>query len=143
MICSAHLCRPLRRPLRALLLLSALVMGVGGCPGEEQPTAKPSVGTDGRERWVVTLEGEAPDLTEFRSLTRDNPKAVAPYVDKMRQNLLAGRSELEGFLTSVDGRVVERWWMSNAITVEVPASAVASLKKQGGVKQVAPDLTLE
>lgn len=132
-----------RVPVPALLLVGALGLGAGACPGEEQPTAKPTAGADGKERWVVTLDGEAPDLSEYRALSRDNPKAVAPYVEKMRQNLMAGRTDLDTFLTSVDGRVVERWWMSNAVTVEVPASAVESLKKQPGVKQLAADQTLE
>ncbi len=129
--------------MRLVAVAGAIALAAVGCPSDDQPTVKPATGSDGRERWVVALEGEPPDLTEYRALSRDNPGAVAPYVDKMRQSLMAGRTELDTFLTSVDGQVVERWWMSNAVTVEVPASAVESLKKQAGVKQIAPDLTLE
>lgn len=131
------------RVAAAALLGGALAVGALGCPSNGDAGGKPTLGADGRERWVVTLEGEPPDLAEYRTLVRDNPKAADPYVAKMRDSLMSGRTELEGFLTSVDGRVVERWWMSNAITVEVPASAVESLKKQAGVKRLAPDLTLE
>lgn len=134
---------PLIRVAAAALLGCVLLAGMPGCPSDDDAGGKPTLGADGRERWVVTLEGEPPDLAEYRALVRDNPKAAAPYVAKMRDNLMSGRTELEGFLTSVDGRVVERWWMSNAITVEVPAGAVESLKKQAGVKRLAPDVTLE
>lgn len=135
--------RPVLRTSAIAVVAGALLMAALGCPSKGDARGKPTLGTDGKERWVVTLEGGPPDLAEYRALARDNPKAAAPYVDKMRDSLMSGRTELEGFLTSVDGRVVERWWMSNAITVEVPASAVESLKGQAGVKQIAPDLTLE
>ena len=134
---------PLLRTSTISLLAGALVVAALGCPAKDDTRGKPTHGTDGKERWVVTLEGEPPDLAEYRALLRDNPKAAEPYVAKMRDSLMSGRTEFEGFLTSVDGRVVERWWMSNAVTVEVPASAVETLKKQAGVKQLAPDVTLE
>jgi hypothetical protein len=116
----------------------------GGCPSHVDPGgAKATLGADGKERWVVTFEGEAPDPAEYRTLAKDNPKAADAYAAQMRDAVMKGRTEIESFLTSVDGRVVERWWMSNAITVELPAGAVESLRKQTGVKSVAPDQTLE
>lgn len=132
-----------RAALAAALLL-LLPLGLAACPGDDDNAGlKPTAGADGRERWVLTFEGEAPDPSEYRTLLRDNPKAVEPYVTQMRDQLMRGRTELDAFLGSVEGRVVERWWMSNAVTVEVPASAVESLKKQPGVKSVSPDPTLE
>lgn len=141
---------PPRRFLRFVFALQAATLAVGlsamvaGCPGDEDSGgAKPTAGADGKQRWVVTFEGEPPSPAEYRALLRDNPKAAEPYVAQMRDSLMRGRTEIEAFLSSVDGRVVERWWMSNAVTVEVPPSAVESLKKQPGVKSIAPDPTLE
>ncbi len=137
---------PARHTVAFPLLLAVSLPGLAaviGCPSSGDNAGKALAGADGKERWVVTLAGEPPDLAEYRALLHDNPNAVEPYVSKMRDGLMNGRTELEGFLSSVDGRVVERWWMSNAITVEVPPGAAESLKKQPGVKQVAPDLTLE
>lgn len=135
---------PHRLPL-LVVALGGLLLGAAlvGCPSNGAASGKATIGADGRERWVVSFAGEPPDLAEYRALARDNPKAVDPYVTQMRDSLMRGRTELEGFLSSVEGRVVERWWMSNAVTVEVPAGAVETLKTLPGVKQVAPDLTLE
>jgi hypothetical protein len=128
----------------AVAALALLALAAAGCPsnGDEQGP-KPTTGAEGRERWIVTFDGSAPDLGEYRALQRDNPKAVDAYVGQMRDGVMRGRAEMESFLGSVEGRVVERWWMTNAVTVEVPAGAVETLKKQPGVKSVAPDLTLE
>lgn len=134
------------RPRAALLVaaLHLLALDLAACPDDGEATGgKPTAGADGRERWVLSFEGEAPDLSEYRTLLQENPKAAGPYETQMRDQLMRGRTELDAFLGSVEGRVVERWWMSNAVTVEVPASAVESLKKQPGVKSVTPDPTLE
>ncbi len=133
------------RIARVASLAAALVaLSVAGCPGKDDAGGpKPTAGADGKERWVVTFDGEPPNQAEYRALLRDNPKAAEPYVAGMRDTLMRGRTELETFLSSVEGRVVERWWMSGSVTVEIPPSAVESLKKQPGVKSVTPDLTLE
>lgn len=144
MLIRSRCIRPTLAPTLLALLGAAWLLTLAACPdSDDTGGAKPAAGADGKERWVVTFEGELPDPAEYRALLRDNPKAAAAYVTQMRDSLMRGRTEIEGFLTSVDGRVVERWWMSNAVTVEIPASAVESLKKQQGVKAVSPDPTLE
>jgi hypothetical protein len=112
-----------------------------GCPGKDD--TKRVLGTDGRERWVVTFEGNEPDLAEYRALLKDKPDEAEAYAEKMRKKLETDHEDLAKVLESLNGRIVERWWMSQSVTVEIDATAAPSLEKVAGVKSLTPDVPLE
>lgn len=124
----------------ALCLLGGIV-GSAGCPDKEEP--KRVTGTEGRERWIVSFEGNEPDLAEYRALMKDKPDEAEAYAEKMRRKLDQDHEELTKSLESFNGTVVERWWMSNSVTVEIEAGKAPSLEKVPGVKSLAPDVPLE
>lgn len=121
-----------------LLLLAVAPLGCGGDKKDESRV----LGSEGRERWVVTFDGAAPDLAEYRKLLTDDPSAVPAYVVKMRDRQAQAHPELEQSVNALGGRVVDRWWMSNQVTVEIPATGVASIQTVPGVKEMTPDALL-
>lgn len=127
-------------------LVLVAVLGLGlfvGCPAKDPAATGPRVlGTDGRERYVVVFDATAPDLADYRALLKDKPDDAEAYAEKMRAKLHQDHADFEASLSTVNGRVVERWWMSNALTVEVEATGVPTLQKAPGVKSVTPDALL-
>jgi hypothetical protein len=131
--------------MRSVALACALCfLGIQatGCPSTKDDE-KRVVGTEGRERWIVTFEGSEPDVSEYRRLMNGKPDEARAYADKMRKKLDQDHRELMSILESLSGTVVERWWMSNAMTVEIDAAKAPSLARAGGVKSIAPDVLLE
>lgn len=127
----------------ALALVLAVAGAVlGGCSDNEAET-KRVLGTEGRERWVVTFEGPEPDLAEYRALMKENPVEAEAYAERMRKKLETDHEDLAKALESLNGRIVERWWMSQSVTVEIDASAAPSLEKVPSVKSLAPDVPLD
>jgi hypothetical protein len=98
-------------------------------------------GTAGRERFVVTLASGAPDLAEYHRLLKDDPAGVAAYVAQRRAAL--GSPELDAALVGVDGRIVERWWMSGQLTIEMKREGLATVRALTAVRAVTPDLPLQ
>lgn len=123
------------------LCLFGGTVGLAGCPDKED--SKRVTGSEGRERWIVSFEGNEPDLAEYRGLMKDKPDEADAYADRMRKRLDLDHEELHRTLESLNGKVVERWWMSNAMTVEIEAGKAPSLEKVSGVKSIAPDVPLE
>lgn len=120
-----------------------LLVGCSDDPLDGVGASPPILGTEGRIRYVVTLDKAAPDLAEYRALLKDNPGGVAGYVDKKRVEASAALADVEGAVGTVGGRVVERWWMSNQATIEIPATAVATVRAVPGVKSVEADKPLQ
>ena len=106
-------------------------------------TGKRMLGAEGKERWVVTFDATEPDLGEYRDLVAENPTEAEAYAAKMRAKLAHDRADFEAQVQALEGKVVERWWMSNALTVEVKPDSVPSLKGMPGVKSIVPDVPLE
>ncbi len=102
----------------------------------------PPLGAEGRVRYLVTLEKPPVDLAEYRKLLKDNPGGVAGYVEKQRADAAAALADVDSAVGTVGGRVVERWWMSRQATIEIPATAVATVRAVPGVKSVDPDRPL-
>ena len=130
----------MRSALLVLSLLPGILLPALGCGDKAEQ--KRVLGTEGRERWVVTFDGNAPDLAEYRKLLAEDPPAVPAYVGKMRERQAQAHPELDQNLTALGGRVVERWWMSNQVTVEIPSTGLASVQAVPGVKDVSPDVLL-
>ena len=118
---------------------------LAGCPDDGLDGLQPRAvaGSDGRMRYVVSFEKPGPDLQEYRDLARDNPGGVARYVDGKRAETATGQSGLDMALGAVGGKVVERWWMSNQATIEIPTTGVATVRAVPGVKSVDPDQPLQ
>jgi hypothetical protein len=119
-----------------------VVVGLAACSeGTSDADKAPVVaGTAGRQRFVVTLAGATPDLGEYRKLLKENPADVPAYVEGRRAALVL--PALDAALTGFNGRVVERWWMSGQLTVEIPPEGVASLRAVPGVSAIEPDAPL-
>lgn len=129
--------------LFSLCIVFVALGSLAGCSSETaQPVAKPVAGEGGRERWVVSFNGAAPDLTEYRTLASSDAAAAELLAEKLRKQLLVAHADFEASLQAVSGRIVETWWMANAVTVEVEGNAVPSLRGLPGVKDVAPDVAL-
>lgn len=129
-----------RRFLAAVgIMLSVVVVGCADDPLGDLK-APLVTGTAGRQRFVVTLAGAAPDLSEYRRLLKEDPARVGSYVDERRAALV--RPDVEAAIASVNGRVVERWWMSGQLTVELGAEGVARVRAVAGVTAVEPDMPL-
>ncbi|MDP2340378.1 MAG: hypothetical protein Q8O67_05430 [Deltaproteobacteria bacterium] len=126
-------------------VLSALGIALAGCPGDglDGVVAPGVAGSEGRVRYVVTFEKGGPDLAEYRTLARDNPGGVARYVDGKRAEAALAQADLDTALGVVGGKVVERWWMSNQATIEIPPTGVATVRAVAGVKSVDPDQPLQ
>ncbi len=116
---------------------------VGACADDPLGDLRAPVvaGSGGRQRFVVTLAGATPDLSEYRRLLKDSPGAVAGYVERKRAAL--ARPEVEAALAGVNARVVERWWMSGQLTIELPPEQVSAVRALPGVAAVAPDVPLQ
>jgi hypothetical protein len=123
-------------------LTATVAAAVVGCSGDDAGAEKRVMGTDGRERWVVKLDGTPPDLGPYRQLLQERPADAEGFAEKMRQKLAQDHADFESALSALNGRVVEHWWMSNAVTVEVEAGGVPSLQKAPGVVSVSPDVAL-
>jgi hypothetical protein len=129
--------------LRAFGLLLVVSVAALGCDDAADDGGKRVTGTEGRERWVVTFEGEASGLDAYRKLLVDEPARVAAFEAEQRKALTDKRQSFDSAVQAVGGRIVETWWMHNACTIEVPAGVIASVKVAPGVKDVKPDALLD
>ncbi len=130
---------------------TAAVFGVlfavlcGGCPDDGLAGLQRTgvMGSEGRARYVVSFEKAGPDLQEYRNLAHDNPGGLGGYIESKRRETANGQAGLDAALGAVGGRVVERWWMSNQATIELPPAGVASVRAVPGVTSVDPDQLLQ
>jgi hypothetical protein len=124
-------------------LICGLAFFAAGCPEDKPEGPKPLEGsTPGMQRYVVYFGSGGPDLTAYRAAVENEPEKVGELVDKMRAEAKAARMKFVQKLKAYDGRVVDYWWMSNAVTVEIPAGNAASLHVIEDVKRVEPDKLL-
>jgi hypothetical protein len=123
--------------------LFAPTAGLVGCAedplGDLRPPG-PAQEVGGRQRFIVTLTDAAPDLAEYRTLLKANPTAVPAYVEQRRAAL--ARPEIEAALAGLQARIVERWWMSGQLTVEVAPDQLPAIKSLPGIAAVDADVAL-
>jgi hypothetical protein len=129
-----------RLPLVVVSLVALLCAGFS-C-GDPPPSGALAGTQAGLERWIVVFEGE-PDLTEYRAALKEGPTQARAYLEKKRVETMQARAPLAEQLRTMSANVVDYWWMTNAITVELPADNVESLKVIPGVKEVRPDKLLQ
>ena len=143
LFCGAMQSRWLRvtMPLVAVVMVCA-IMSLIGCPDEPAAPAAVS-GTQGRDRYVVTMTSGPVDLEEFRTTRRETPAGVSAYIAKKRAETAAAQADLDTVVASVGGQVLSRWWMSGQATIEVSPAAVATVRKAPGVAAVEPDQLLK
>ncbi len=128
--------------VRAMVVCA--VVGGAGCPESSGDVAAVALaGTEGRGRYIVTMDVPAVDLSGYRALQKDNPEAVAGWVARKREDLAAAQAELDGVVRGVGGRVVGRWWMTGQATIEVSPAGIASVRATKGVKLIEPDQPLQ
>ena len=122
------------------LVASALA----GCPDDAAVVAPVGLaGSQGRSRYVVTMDGPAVDLADFRALQKDQPDAVAAYVERKRAETAAAQASLDSVVSGVGGRIVGRWWMTGQATVEIAPAGLATVRAAPGVKSIEPDHALQ
>lgn len=136
---SVLLARPAACGLAVMLCCAAMLTG---CP-EDPPVVEGLKGTEGRNRYVVTMTAPAPDLDGYRAAAAASPDDAAAFVAKQRAALAAAQTSLDQVVAGLGGRVVNRWWMSGQATIEVSPAAIASIKALPGVTSVEPDRPLE
>ena len=98
---------------------------------------------DGTERWVVYLKGAPADLSEFRAAAKKSPEAKATATAAARAAASEGHAAFASRLAEMGGEVVEHWWMTHAVTVQIPAGTSENLSQLEGVERIAPDVLLK
>lgn len=119
------------------LLASACSDGGGDASGSGLPGQR-----DGTERWIVYFADEGPDLAEYRKAIAARSGVDAAEA-KLRADALERRREFAKSLKELEGTIVEHWFLTNAVTVEVPSGNVGSLKHMAGIAKTAPDRLIE
>ncbi len=138
------------RSLPRVLGATALVLSLGagpfgamGCSDDELPSIQPLAGSKaGTVRYVLHLAGDAPDASAYRAALKEDPAKAAAIAAELKETAAAGRRKLVQALKAYDGRVVDHWWLTNAVTVELPAGNALSLTAIDGVVKVEPDQLL-
>ena len=131
-------------PGRLAVVCSAAVVLV--CSACDEPAAVeiPGLaGSEGRQRFVVTMGGSGTDLEAWRVLQRDKPEEVAAFVAAKRTELAKAQAGLDQVVAGLGGRVVGRWWMSGQATIEISPGALATVRAIPGVTAVEPDRPLQ
>ena len=90
---------------------------------------------------MVYFTGELAGVEAYRK-ARAAGESTVDLQKKLQADAKAGRAAFVKTLGEVNGKVVEHWWLTNAVTVEVPAGAVSALKTMAGVSRVEPDRLL-
>jgi hypothetical protein len=99
-------------------------------------------GTEGRHRYVVTVKGPAADLAGYRELAATDAAAAADLTTRKRREAAAAHTALDEAVRSVSGRVVNHWWTTNQVTIEVAPSSLATVRAVDGVLRIEPDRSL-
>ncbi len=132
--------RDLLRAVCVFALVGVLTQLGVACSDDAGEAIKGS--SPGTERWVVLFEGDAPDLTDYKK-AQATGKGLAAAEAKLRADAQTRHKGFEKGLKELEGKVVERWWMTNAVTVELPSGNVGSLQHMDGVAEVKPDTLVE
>jgi hypothetical protein len=123
--------------MRAMLVLT---LGLMACsPTAELPVLGAGLpGRPDRERYLVHLDVAPIDVAAYQQLS-DDPAAAKEFADGQRKQLLLKVPGFERALAAIQGSVVERWWMSGAVTIETPKGTAATLQTAPGVRSIRPD----
>jgi hypothetical protein len=97
---------------------------------------------DGSERWVVFFADDPLDLTAYRSAQKAGA-GVREAEEALRDQAAARRKEFAKNLKDLEGVVIEHWYLTNAVTVEIPSGNVGSLRHMAGIKEIRPDRLIE
>lgn len=139
---SITLSRVLGRAALAACVLVAPV-ALSACSDDEPPAVQPLEGSkQGTARYVLHLEGAPPDSSAYRKALAEDPAKASALADELREAAAASRRQLVQALRAYDGRVVDHWFLTNAVTVEIPAGNALSLQAIDGVARVEPDQLL-
>jgi hypothetical protein len=131
-----------RKRLAVVCVTAVVVLSVG-CD-DPPPAEIPGLpGSEGRQRYIVTMGSAANDLEAWRTLQRDKPEEVAAFVEAKRAELAKTQAGLDQVVAGLGGRVVGRWWMSGQATIEISPAALATVRAIPGVTAVEPDRPLQ
>ena len=127
--------------LACAVLQTPLVLSA--CSDDEPPPIQPLAGSKpGTVRYVVHLQGDPPDASAYREALAKDPAKAAQLAEELKMAAALNRKKLVQALKAYDGRVVDHWFLTNAVTVEIPAGNALSLTAIDGVTKVEPDQLL-
>ncbi|MFZ9889792.1 MAG: hypothetical protein ACO3JL_20035 [Myxococcota bacterium] len=127
--------------LRILCCSTMAIVGLAACEEEQPPGPEPLAGArPGTQRFVVYLAGDPPDASAYRAALKDDPSSAPPLAEALRAQAEAQRRGFQQALRAYNGVVVDHWWLTNAVTVEIPTVNAASLTAIDGVVRVEPDV---
>ena len=110
-----------------------------GCEEDEAETPQAIPGSKtGSERWVVYFGNGDVDLTAYRA-ARAEGKSTESIEEDLRAKAKERYKEFESKLAGFDGTVVDYWYLTPAVTVEIPSGARGTLKTLPGVTEIKPD----
>jgi hypothetical protein len=127
----------------AVVCFTAAVLTCSACDDPAAVETPGLAGSDGRQRYVVTMGSTGTDLETWRVLQRDKPEEVAAFVAAKRTELAKAQAGLDQVVAGLGGRVVGRWWMSGQATIEISPGALATVRAVPGVTAVEPDRPLQ
>jgi hypothetical protein len=130
------------RVLRVLAVSAALLVLAlsSACSGDGDAKPEPLAGEKpGTVRYIVFLEGDAPDLAAYRKARREG-KPTEAIEENLRSEARAKARKLRRKLKAVSAKVVETWYLTNAFTVELPENLVPTLADLEGVERIEPDV---
>jgi hypothetical protein len=128
--------------MRVLLVLLSLL--AFACSDDGDTADGPVLGgqREGTERWVVHFADEPLDLTAYRAAQKAGA-GVREAEEALREQAVARRKDFAKNLKDLEGVVVEHWYMTNAVTVEIPSGNVGSLRHMAGIKEIRADRLIE
>lgn len=134
--------------LRSVVVAAGLVafaLAGAGCDEEpETPAREPLAGSRPElERWVVHLKSAPPDPAPYHEALKASPEKAAEEAEKLREQAIRARTDFTQRLKDLGGQVVDHWWLTSAVTVEIPSGNVPTLKLLDEVERIAPDHLLD
>jgi hypothetical protein len=131
-------------PTMCAALVVCVLAGAAACSDDDDEVAGGALlgSNEGVERWVVHFETGAPDLTAYHAaLDKDGDTASIEL--QLREQAMTRRQDFARAVGELGGKIVDYWWLTNAVTVEIPVGNVKSLKMMSDVKELTPDRLLE
>jgi hypothetical protein len=120
-----------------------LVSPIVGCNESSEDEVQAIQGSlPGSERWVVYFDSKELDLTAYRN-AQAKGEDTAQIETMLRESAKERYKEFEAKLKGFEGRIVDTWFLTEAVTIEVASGALGTLRTLPGVVKIEPDRLIE